>query len=51
MALIREAGAVRDLREAELAVCSQEELRSFNAPRDHILVGGNPVAALNCRAK
>jgi hypothetical protein len=40
MALIREAGAVRDLREAELAVCSQEELRSFNAPRDHILVGG-----------
>jgi len=40
MALIREAGAVRDLREAELAVCSQEELRSFNAPRDHILIRG-----------
>ena len=37
MALIREAGAERDLGQAEFAVCPQEVLRSFNAARDHIL--------------
>ena len=34
MALIREAGAERDLGQPELAVCPQELLRSFNAARD-----------------
>ena len=38
MALIREAGAERDLGQAEPAVCPQEVLRSFNAAHEHILV-------------
>jgi hypothetical protein len=37
-AFVREADAERDIHQAELAVCPQEVLRSFNAARDHILV-------------
>ena len=46
MALIREAGAERDLGQTELAVCPQEFLRSFNAARDHILVWRQPGGRL-----
>ena len=42
MALIREAGAERDLGQAEPTVCPQEVLRSFNAACDHILVRRQP---------
>jgi len=35
MALVWEADAECDLRQADLAVCPQEVLRSFNAARDH----------------
>ena len=38
MALIREAGAERDLGQAEPAVCPQEVLCPFNAARDYILM-------------
>ncbi len=38
MALIREAGAERDLGQAEPAVCPQQVLRSFNAACDYILM-------------
>jgi hypothetical protein len=37
MALVGEADAQRDLRQAELAVSSEELLRSFNATSDHVL--------------
>ena len=40
LVLVREADAERDLHQAELAICPQELLRSFNAARDHILVRG-----------
>jgi hypothetical protein len=46
MALIREAGAHRDLGQTELAVCSQELLRPFNAAVDHILVRRQPSGCL-----
>ena len=51
MALIREAGAERDIRQAELAVCPQEVLRSFNAARDHILVRRQPGGRLELSRK
>jgi hypothetical protein len=38
MALVREAGAERYLRQAELTICPQEVLCLFNAARDHIPV-------------
>jgi len=38
MALVREAGADRDLGQTELAVCSQELLCPLNAAVDHVLV-------------
>ena len=38
VALIREARAERNLRQAEPAVCPQEILCPFNAPRDYILM-------------
>lgn len=46
MALVREAGAERDLGHAELAVCPQELLRPFNTARDHILVRRQPGGRL-----
>ena len=46
MALIREAGAERDLGQAEPAVCPQEVLRSFNAACDYILVRRQPGGRL-----
>ena len=46
MALVREAGADRDLRQAEFTVCPQEVLRPFNAPRDHIPVRRQPSGRL-----
>src|SRR5258707_5438380 len=46
MALVREAGAERDLGQAEFALCPQEVLRSFNAARDHILVRRQPGGRL-----
>src|SRR5260221_3706522 len=46
MALVREAGAERALRQAELTVSPQEVLCSFNAARDHILVRRQPGARL-----
>jgi hypothetical protein len=46
MALIREAGTERDLRQPELAVYPQEVLRSFNAARNHILVRRQPRGCL-----
>jgi len=51
MALIREAGAQRDLCQGELAVCSQEVLRSFNTARDHILVRRQPGGCLELPGK
>jgi hypothetical protein len=36
VALVREAGAERNLGEAVLAVCLQEFRRPFNTARDHI---------------
>lgn len=45
-ALIREAGAKRDLRQLELAVYPQGVLRPFNAARDHILVRRQPAGCL-----
>ena len=38
MALIREAGAERDLGQSELAICPQEVLGSFNPAGDYELV-------------
>jgi hypothetical protein len=38
LALVREAGAECDLRQAEFVVSPQEVLCSLNAARDHILV-------------
>jgi len=46
MALVREAGADRDLGQTELAVCSQEVLRPFNAAVDHVLVRRQPGGSL-----
>src|SRR5260221_11096512 len=46
MALVREADAECDLRQAELAICPEEVLRSFNAARDHILVRRQPGGRL-----
>src|SRR5262249_944987 len=46
MALVREAGAKRDLGQAEFAVCPQEVLRLFDAARDHILVRRQPGGRL-----
>src|SRR5258708_9302651 len=46
MALVREAGAERDLRQAQLTVSPQEVLCSFNAARDHILVRRQPGGRL-----
>jgi hypothetical protein len=51
LALVREADAERDLRQAKLVVSLQEVLGSFNATRDPYWCGGNPIVALNCRAK
>ena len=42
LALVREADAERDIHQAELAICPQEVLRSFNAARDQILVQRQP---------
>src|SRR3984893_15890183 len=46
MALVREAGTERDLRQAKLTVSPQEVLCSFNAARDHILVRRQPGGRL-----
>jgi hypothetical protein len=46
MALVREADAERNLRQADLAVSPQEVLRSFNAARNHILVRRQPGGRL-----
>src|ERR1700739_3873761 len=46
LALIREPDAYSDLRQAELTVCPQEVLCSFNAARDQILVWRQPGARL-----
>jgi hypothetical protein len=42
MALISETGAERDLGQAELAVCPQEVLCSFDPPGDYKLVRRQP---------
>jgi hypothetical protein len=37
LALVREPDAERDIGHADLAICPQEVLSSFNTARDHIL--------------
>ena len=51
LALVREAGAERDVRQAELTVGTQEVLRSFDAARDHILVRRQPSGRLELPRK
>ena len=51
LALVREAGAERDFGQAELAICPQEVLGSFNAARDHILVRRQPSGHLELARK
>ena len=46
MALVREAGAERDVGHAEPAACQQEFLRSLDTARDHILVRRQPGGRL-----
>jgi hypothetical protein len=46
LALVREADAERDVHQAELAICPQEVLRSFNAARDHIQARRQPSSRL-----
>jgi hypothetical protein len=51
MALVKEADPKRDLRQAELVVCPQQVLRSFNAARDQILVRRQPGGRLELSRK
>jgi hypothetical protein len=51
LALVPEADAERDIRQAELAICSQEVLGSFNAARDHILARRQPSGRLELSRK
>jgi len=46
MALIREAGAERDLGQAKLAACAQEVLRSCDGAGNYILVRRQPGGCL-----
>ena len=49
--MVREADAERDFRQAELVICPQEVLGSFNAARDHILVRRRPSGRLELARK
>ena len=51
MALVREAGLARDLRQAEPISSAQEVLRPFNAARDQILVRGQAGGRLELPRK
>jgi hypothetical protein len=52
LALVRETGVRRDLCQRKIAVWVQELLlRPFYSRAMTYWYGGNPVAALNCRAK